>query len=289
MLEELLLDNALEVLDKNGAKTAYSCLLSGMANIAAPSAQAYNFLYCLAAVCGKRDEALEWMRTAIVEKNMWYRPEVFDDNDLDSIRNSAEFTKYKEISDVRYYEAQAAAKTICTWEKVQNDAIALCLHGNQQNMADSQRDWQFLKESGLQIEYVQSKTLDSHAIFRWDADAETQLDGVIAAIDWDAYQGRALCGFSAGCNEILRTLAKGEIKCERVILVAPWIPMLENEADILFEALRNNDTKVMIYCGADDNDCLPYAERLHDEAVLAGINASIRVVEGLGHAFPADM
>lgn len=78
------------------------------------SSQLYNFLYCFSAVAGLKKEALEWLREAIEGKKYWYRPEVFDDSDLDSLRSDSMFQKCKEISDTRYYEELSKAKTVCT-------------------------------------------------------------------------------------------------------------------------------------------------------------------------------
>jgi len=283
MSEERLLDKALEILKESGADKAYGYILSNRGMLDEHSGQLYNFLYCLSAVIGAKDESLAWMREAVIDKGYWYRPEVFEDSDLDSIRGEALFLECKKISDERYCEALRAAETICTWNEAKRTKLALALHGNQQNIGSDKGFWRFLEDEGYQVEYVQSKIIDSHMLYRWEDDGETQLDGIIRKIPWNKYEARALCGFSAGCNEILKTLlADTNIKCEKIILHSPWMPVIDNNLDKLMAAL--DKVKIEIVCGENDSDCLPHAKKLAKEAAARGLNCKLEIVAGLGHS-----
>jgi len=160
----------------------------------------------------------------------------------------------------------------------------LVLHGNQQNMTAGREYWQFLKAEGYQVEYVQSRIVDSHMLYRWEDSSEIQLDGVIEKIPWGKYDVRALCGFSAGCNEILKTLSSKPIACEEIVLQSPWIPAIDGSLDGLMLALEK--TRIRIICGENDGDCLPYAKRLAKEAGRRGLNCELQVINGLGHEYP---
>ena len=282
--EEQLLDKTLEVLSGNGASEAYKFLLVQKEHLNDHSSQLYNFLYCLAALIGEKDKALAWLKEAITEKGFWYRPKVFEDEDLDLIRDSEEFLEYKNISDEKYNKALESATTICTWQKVSGDKLALVLHGNQQNMFFGRDYWCFLEDEGYQVEYVQSKTIDSHNLYRWEDNEEIQLNKVIYEIPWGKYSHTALCGFSAGCNEILNTLTFTDVTCERVILVCPWIPTLEKNLNKIMVALKN--INIEIVCGEDDEECLPYAEKLHIAATERGLDCKLEVIMGCGHSYP---
>ncbi|MCL2377036.1 MAG: hypothetical protein FWC76_06540 [Defluviitaleaceae bacterium] len=284
MREEQLLDKALEILGKSGAAEAYSYILSNKGLLDGHSSQLYNFLYCLSAAIGAKDEALAWIGEAIVDKGYWYRPEVFEDDDLASIRDEAKFLEYKKISDERYHEALKGASALCTWEEAKSGKLALVLHGNQQNMYSDNGYWKFLEGEGYQVEYVQSRIIDSHMLFRWEDDGETQLDGIIEKLPWQRYDTRILCGFSAGCNEILKALVKPTVKCEKIILQSPWIPMIDDNLDNLLVAL--GETAIEIICGENDDDCLPHAKKLAEEAAKRGLNCKLEIVPRLGHSYP---
>ena len=285
MSEERLLDEALEILGKSGASEAYAYILSNKELLDEHSGQLYNFLYCLSAVIGAKDEALGWMREAIIDRDYWYRPEVFEDSDLDSIRDEAEFAECKKISDERYREALKSSRTLCTWKEVKRAKLALALHGNQQNMDSDKGYWRYLEDEGYQVEYVQSQTIDSHMLYRWENNGETQLDGVIKQIPWESYDAHALCGFSAGCNEILKTLANTDFKCEKIILQSPWIPIID-DADSLDRLLTALCKVTMhIICGENDDDCLPHAKKLAEAAASQGLDCKLEIIAGLGHGF----
>ena len=287
MNEEQLLDKALAILDQNGANEAYNYLLSNKGLLHEHSSQLYNFLYCLSAVIGMKDESLAWIREAIIDKGYWYRPDVFEDDDLDSIRYEAKFLEYKKISDEKYYEALKTTKTLCTWEETKSTKLALVLHGNQQNMYSDKEHWKYLEKDGYQVEYIQSKVIDSYMLYRWEDDGEVQLDDMIEKVSWEKYDTRVLCGFSAGCNEILKTLLKTGIECEKIILQSPWIPVIDDNLDSLLDVLSN--VSIEINCGLHDEDCLPNAKKFADEAVKQGLNCKLQIIDGLGHSYPVDI
>ena len=69
-----------------------------------------------------------------MNKEMWYRPEVFGDEDLDSIRYSNRFIVCYDVSKERYLQALENARPIRTWKTKRADDLLLILHGNQQNI-----------------------------------------------------------------------------------------------------------------------------------------------------------
>ena len=288
MQEEELLDDTFGMLEKSGASDAYEFLVSHKGDIKEPSSQMYNYLYCLGALAEKKEEALGWLREAVEDRGFWYRSEVFEDSDLDSLRDEEIFVRCKKISDERYYSELEKAKTICTWKGVTAEKLALVLHGNQQNIDMCKEHWEKLSEQGYQVEYVQSKILDSYRLYRWDDDAQVQLNRVVEGIRWDEYDSRVLCGFSAGCNEILKALKCSEIKCEGIVLMSPWIPVIESGMDEIMERIRGNLAWVKLVCGTEDEDCLPLAEKFTKAAEQKGISVSAHWIEGMGHRYPDD-
>jgi len=46
--------------------------------------------------------------------------------------------------------------------------LMLILHGNQQNNDISKESWQFIYRNKYQVEYLQSKEIDSYNLFIWE-------------------------------------------------------------------------------------------------------------------------
>lgn len=288
MKENIFLNKTLELLESKGINEAYEFMLDKKYEVKSWSAQVYNYLYCLAALCGRKEEAMAWLNEVIMIKGYWYRPEVFDDEDLDSLRDDSRFKELRAISDKRYLEAVEEAETFCTWEEIKCRDLALVLHGNQQNIDISIENWNFLKKYGYQVEYVQSASVDSYELFRWEDNDKNQLAGVLDRISWNEYETRTIGGFSAGCNEILKAFMVKDFKCERIILQSPWIPVIDNRIDEIMSRLEERETQVIVICGDDDKDCIRRANIFVDKAKVKGLNISEYWVKNLGHDFPDD-
>lgn len=305
MKEDQILDITLEILDKKGADEAYCYLVSNYALLESdenPGAQFYNFLYCLSALSGRKEEALDWVWEAVIDRKYWYRPEGFEDGDLTSLRDDAAFKEYVRVSEERYREVLKAARTLCTWDLKDSEKIALVLHGNQQNYCHGRPYWDQLASSGYQVEYVQSAIPDSAGLYRWEDDSELQLNSVLSVIPWETYEERLLCGFSAGCNEILRTLIhqKPEIKslsgyqtnrktCEAILLVAPWIPVIKERMDELLDVIESQQISVRIVCGREDEDYAPLVEKFSRAASGRNMDYEVTRIKGMGHRYPDEI
>ncbi len=289
MNENKLLNTAIEILDNQGAELAYNYMLQNQNSvIVSNKSQIYNFLYCLAAVTGKKEEALSWLEEAIITNKYWYRPEVFDDSDLDILVGEDRFECCKSISEERYLTAKKTAKTICTWNNKISNNILLALHGNQQNIQMSKTYWEFMKKSGYQVEYIQSCELDSYQLYRWEdnGNGDCQINNVCSQIDWNNYSTRILGGFSSGCNVILKTLLENKIVCDYIILQSPWIPVINEEMDNILVTLKQKKIKILIICGDCDEDCATLARMFYQKATEKKIDINTVWVKGLSHDFP---
>lgn len=288
MNEEKLLDKTLCILEEQGSDNAYKFLLEHKNEIKEPTAQLYNFLYCLAAVGGHKEEALNFMEEAIIQKKMWYRSEVFDDEDLNSISDTERFKECRKVSDERYLEALKNTYTYFSWQNKTADKLAVALHGNQQNVEICRENWQFLNAEKYQIEYVQSKDLDSIDLFRWDEESKPQLPAVLNKIDNESYSEVLLCGFSAGCNEILKSILDKPDICNKIFLASPWIPVINSEGEKIAEKIAEHNIEVNIYCGKKDDDCYPLAVSF--EKILKSKSVRVKTVytEKEAHEFPEN-
>ena len=251
--------------------------------------QTLYFLACLAGGAGMQDAALGWLRTAIEKNGWWYRPEVLVDDDLAQLEGNSEFIALKARSDARFQEAVSAAKSVFSWNGKTADYLFLAVHGNTQNAQTAQSDWvPILKESGWQLETIQSAEPDGYGTFRWSYDDTSFLPvaNALDAMQGEGYDKIACGGFSAGCDMLLRAITFTPARCDLLILQSPWIPVLQAHKAAILQALRQKDIALRIFCGADDEDCLPLAQELSAAANQAGLDAALTVQENCRHQFP---
>lgn len=252
--------------------------------------QTLYFLACLAGGAGMQDAALGWLRTAIEKNGWWYRPEVLVDDDLAQLEGSPEFLALKARSDARYADAVSAAKSVFSWNGKTADYLFLAVHGNTQNAKTAQSDWApiLAGDDHWQLETIQSAEPDGYGTFRWSYDDTSFLPvaNALDAMQGEGYEKIACGGFSAGCDMLLRAITFTPARCDLLILQSPWIPVLQEHKAAILQALRQKDIALRIFCGADDEDCLPLAQELSAAANQAGLDAALTVQENCRHQFP---
>lgn len=252
--------------------------------------QTLYFLACLAGGAGSPNAALGWLRTAITENGWWYRPEVLVDDDLAQLEGSPEFLALKARSDARYADAVSAAKSVFSWNGKTADYLFLAVHGNTQNVQTARADWApiLAGDDRWQLETIQSAEPDGYGTFRWSYDDTSFLPvaNALDAMQGEGYEKIACGGFSAGCDMLLRAIAFTSARCDLLILQSPWIPVLQEHKAAILQALRQKDIALRIFCGADDEDCLPLAQELAAAANQAGLDAALTVIENCRHQFP---
>ena len=252
--------------------------------------QTLYFLACLAGGAGSPNAALGWLRTAIEKNGWWYRPEVLVDDDLAQLEGSPEFLALKARSDARYADAVSAAKSVFSWNGKTADYLFLAVHGNTQNVQTARADWApiLAGDDRWQLETIQSAEPDGYGTFRWSYDDTSFLPvaNALDAMQGEGYEKIACGGFSAGCDMLLRAIAFTSARCDLLILQSPWIPVLQAHKAAILQALRQKDIALRIFCGADDEDCLPLAQELAAAANQAGLDAALTVIENCRHQFP---
>ena len=252
--------------------------------------QTLYFLACLAGGAGMQDAALGWLRTAIEKNGWWYRPEVLVDDDLAQLEGSPEFLALKARSDARYADAVSAAKSVFSWNGKTADYLFLAVHGNTQNAKTAQSDWApiLAGDDHWQLETIQSAEPDGYGTFRWSYDDTSFLPvaNALDAMQGEGYDKIACGGFSAGCDMLLRAITFTPARCDLLVLQSPWIPVLQAHKEAILQALRQKDIALRIFCGADDEDCLPLAQELSAAANQAGLDAALTVQENCRHQFP---
>ena len=287
--ENDILETTLSIAEK-GYPEAYQFLLNAYKE--SPSSfgpQTFYFLACLADGPGA---ALAWLRKAIQENNWWYRPEVLEDEDLAALQKDGAFLSLKAISDGRYGAAVSKATAIFSGKKKRADNLFLAIHGNTQNGDVARADWEpIVGTRGLwQLETVQSAEPDGYGTYRWSYDSTSYLPvaASIESIQNEGYHKIACGGFSAGCDMLLRAVTFSPARCDLLILQSPWIPVLRDQAEDVVRAISQKNMELRIFCGAEDEDCLPMAKQLYAVTKQAGCNVTLTVQANTRHQFPVQ-
>lgn len=98
---------------ESGYAEAYRFLAEAYENDAGNfGPQTLYFLACLAGGAGMPQKALAWIRKAVADNGWWYRPEVLEDDDLELLKDNAEFIALKAVSGGRYVDAAAKTKEV---------------------------------------------------------------------------------------------------------------------------------------------------------------------------------
>ena len=199
----------------------------------------------------------------------------------------------KAVSDARYADAVSQTKAVFSWEKKTTDYLLLAVHGNTQNGQTARNDWQPALEGQRQwqLDTIQSAEPDGYGTYRWSYDLESYLPVAKAMekMQNEGYQKIVCGGFSAGCDMLLRAVAFTEAFCDMLVLQSPWIPILQEHTEAVVQAIRQKNIALRIFCGFDDEDCLPLAKQLYDVTKKAGIDVKLVLQENSRHQFPSRM
>ena len=288
--ENDILETTLAIAE-NGYDQAYRYLLDAYeANPERFGPQTLYFLACLAGGASLPGQALAWLHRAILDNGWWYRPEVLEDDDLAALKESAAFLSLKAISDQRYADAAARSKAVFSWKEKTSGNLFLAVHGNTQNARTAREDWSpILEKSGRwQLETIQSAEPDGYGTYRWRYDRASYLPAAqaIESVQNAGYEEIVCGGFSSGCDMLLRAVLFAPARCDTLILQSPWIPIMQDDAVRVIDAVGKKEIALSIFCGSEDADCLPMEEQLYALASKNGLNARLDIQKGIRHQFP---
>ena len=285
-----LLEQVLSIAETDYAQ-AYRFLLDAYEKSpAAYGPQTLYFLACLSGGTGLSEAALGWLKKAVLENGWWYRPEVLIDDDLETLSGNPEFLSLKAVSDARYQKARETSKAVFSRKSKTAANLFLAVHGNTQNADLAREDWApvLAGSARWQLETVQSAEPDGCSTYRWSYDMASFLPvaGALEALQTEGYETMVCGGFSAGCDMLLRAICFTPARCDVLVLQSPWIPVLQEHSDALVQALREKHIALRIFCGLEDEDCLPLARQLYTAAKDAGLPVTLTTQEHTRHQFP---
>lgn len=274
---------------------AYSFLTENYKEVQGNMAQIYNFRYAIASKAGLYEEAIKLMKEAILEKGHWYSYSYLQgDEDLDALRSHELFDQLCDICKKR--EELAVKQSLPQLKLVEPShqqkayPLVIGLHGNEENMAIAEYYWKNFKEKGYLLALPQSSEIKFDGGYYWN-DIEKgykELGSHYTTIveNFKVQQENVILGgFSSGARVSLYFALHSKVKIKGLILIAPWLPEIEQWLPLLG---RLKETKVYIVCGEDDVDCLSETEALVKALEQTQIDYIYEKVAHLGHDFPID-
>ena len=212
------------------------------------------------------------------------------DDDLETLSGNPEFLSLKAVSDARYQKARETSKAVFSRKSKTAANLFLAVHGNTQNADLAREDWApvLAGSARWQLETVQSAEPDGCGTYRWSYDMASFLPvaGALEALQTEGYETMVCGGFSAGCDMLLRAICFTPARCDVLVLQSPWIPVLQEHSDALVRALREKHIALRIFCGLEDEDCLPLARQLYTAAKDANLPVTLTTQEHTRHQFP---
>jgi predicted esterase len=293
-----LLNQAIRLYRDGKLSEAYDLVTENSERVGGNPAQILNFRYSIASRLGDKELALSLMRKAIVDRGYWYGYEyLMEDNDLESLRGSPEFQSLAWICREREAEAKKNSKPSLRIVKSEGSGskerkLLMALHGNGDNVALTENFWLPCLRLGYSLALPQSSQISFWEAYTW-ADLErgrsevSQHLSLIRSALGAEPGSLVLAGFSGGANQVLLSVLKGDAVPRGLILVAPWLPELDQWAEEV-QSIGNKGIRWWILCGDQDHDCLEGSKKLGSILRLAGVHAHLEIVEGLDHDFPVD-
>lgn len=293
-----LLNRTLEIYRKGDYLEAYNFITENYKDIEKGNiAQIYNFRYSIANEAGLEELALQLMREAIVEKEFWYQYNyLIEDEDLKSLNKYKEFGELLDICKKRELEAKRNEKPdlkIIIPDKMNEQyahPLIIALHGDQENIKITEDYWSSYVDKNFILALPQSSQIQFSEGYEWKdiekgaRELKEHYESILEKYNIDL-DNIIIGGFSAGGRVALYSILKDIIQVKGFILVAPWLPEIDEWAPLLYR-IRGKGIKGYVVCGDKDDDCYECTRRFTDLLSSKKISHEIKILKGLDHDYP---
>jgi len=292
-----LLNRTLEIYMKGDYLEAYNFITENYKGIKGNLAQIYNFCYSIANKAGLEELALQIMREAIVEKGFWYQYKyLIEDEDLKSLNKYKEFADLLDICKKRESEAKRNEKNkkkIIVPYKMNEQykhPLIIALHGDQENIEITEDYWSSCIHKNYLLALPQSSQIQFSEGYEWkDIDKGSRelkghYENIFEKHNIDS-DNIIIGGFSAGGRVALYSILKGIIQAKGFILVAPWLPEIDEWAPLL-DKIKEKEIRGYVVCGDKDDDCYKCTRRFTDLLSSKKIFYELKIFKGLDHDYP---
>jgi len=292
-----LLNKTVEIYMNGDHLEAYNFITENYKGIKGNLAQIYNFRYSIANEAGLEELALQIMREAIVEKGFWYQYKyLIEDEDLKSLNKYKEFAELLDICKKKESEAKKNEKPdlkiivpVKMNEQYQHPLI-IALHGDQENIEITEDYWSSCIDKNYLLALPQSSQIQFSEGYEWkdidkgSRELKEHYESILEKYNVDS-DNIIIGGFSAGGRVALYSILKGIIQVKGFILVAPWLPEIDEWA-LLLDKIREKRIKGYVVCGDKDDDCYECTRKLADLLNIKKISYKLNIFKGLDHDYP---
>ncbi|MGF7050240.1 putative esterase [Paenibacillus sp. DS2015] len=292
-----LINRTLELSEDAGSLEAYQFITEHARDVQGNKAQIFNYRYALAGAAGLEQEALTIMREAIIECGYWYGYDyLIEDEDLQSLHKYEAFQEMVQRCKEREAKAQQTAipvlKVIRDENRSEDESqiLLISLHGDQENIEISEGYWKSIVSAQCMLALPQSSQIQFSDSYDWE-DVDKGVDELqehyhqLVEIPGRDTANVIVGGFSAGAGVALNALLSREISAKGFILVAPWLPEIE-EWEPLLDTLAEKNMKGYVICGNDDEDCYESTLQLVTLLDEKNVDHVFIEVDGLDHDYP---
>lgn len=259
-------------------------------------ANVYNWRYCAACLMGEPALALRLLEEALAAGYWYDEAGLRSDPDLAAINGLPEFERLIALAAQHRNEAMARAKPQLKVNVPEQSAprypLLLALHGNNSNLADSERYWRSAAEQGWLLALPQSSQVMGEHTFGWnDRDwAVREIEQHVAAVQqqYPIDQERFIvAGFSMGGGLAATLALSGQLPVRGFIGVGPFLVSADSVMPLL-EAPRTRQLRAYLLASERDAHCYSVAQKLAALLPAHGIACQIELHPDLGHDFPDE-
>ena len=294
-----LLNKTLEIYMKGDYLGAYNFITENYKGIKGNLAQIYNFRYSIANTAGLEGLALKIMSEAIVEKGFWYKYNyLIEDEDLKSLNKYKEFNALLDICKKRELEAKRDEKPdlkIIVPNKINEQykyPLIVALHGDQENIEITEDYWSSCVDKNYIVALPRSSQIQFSEGYEWkdiekgSRELMKHYDKILEKYNIDT-DNIIIGGFSAGGRVALYSILKDIIQVKGFILVAPWLPEIDEWVLSLYK-IKEKGMKGYVVCGDKDDDCYECTRRFIDLLSSKKISYELKIFKGLDHDYPVN-
>lgn len=286
-----LLNVTMELYGEEQYKFAYDFITKYSKDIVCNDVQIYNFRYSIACKMGDAKLGMSILKEAVIDKGYWYSYEyLVSDTDLNSLHDLDEFKTVLELCKEREEASVFNKPKLFVEDKriTSNSKLFMVLHGDQENYDVVKDNWNV---DDVILAFAESSQEEFSTGYVWSdidkgiSEIKSHLTELNNKYD---IEDITIAAFSAGASVLLEGITSNSIEVDNIILLAPWLPNLEDiKADLV--KLKEMDIKVVIACGDEDDDCFESTKKLSNYLDDVKISHEFIMLEGLDHAYPNDM
>jgi predicted esterase len=168
--------------------------------------------------------------------------------------------------------------------------LIITLHGDQENIEITEDYWSSCVDKNYILALPQSSQIQFSEGYEWkdidkgSRELKEHYERILEKYNIDS-DNIIIGGFSAGGRVALYSILKDIIQVKGFILIAPWLPEIDEWAPLL-NKIREKEIKGYVVCGDKDDDCYECTRRFTDLLSSKKISYELKIFKSLDHDYP---